>query len=207
MRSTPATRSRCMRTGRWRSAERSASPARPAAGGRDRVRCGDHRVMTGVPRTSVRGADDLNRAVVVEDRQRHLALGPHRHPSPRRDRRRRLRERLPFTGGVGAQPLPFLPHSPGNVWADLDVAGPGAHPSLRPKRPRRAPRAHSHPIDGGQDVHGAGSVDIDVLGLDDDTVESEQQTRGRPKVSRKARELQADRRLRLTALRAALYDR
>jgi hypothetical protein len=49
-----------------------------------------------------------------------------------------------------------------------------AHPFDRDDR-GRAPRAHSHPIDGGRDVDGAGSVDIDVLGLDDDTVESEQQ--------------------------------
>ena len=43
-------------------------------------------------RTSVRGTDGLDRAVVVEDRQRHLRLGPHHHPGPRRDRRRRLGE-------------------------------------------------------------------------------------------------------------------
>ena len=39
----------------------------------------------------------------------------------------------------------------------------------------RDDRAHSHPIEVGQDVDGAGSVDIDVHGLHDDTVESKQQ--------------------------------
>lgn len=39
----------------------------------------------------------------------------------------------------------------------------------------RAPRAHSHPLDGGQEVDGAGSADIDTHGLHDDTVESKQQ--------------------------------
>jgi len=51
----------------------------------------------------------------------------------------------------------------------------GDHPSLRPRRPLRALRAHSHPIDGGQDVDGAGSVNIDVHGLDNHAVEYEQQ--------------------------------
>ncbi len=48
------------------------------------------------------------------------------------------------------------------------------HPFDRDDRPAH-PGHTPDPLDGGQDVDGAGSVHIDVHGLHDDTVESEQQ--------------------------------
>ena len=76
---------------------------------------------------------------------------------------------------VGAQPFPLPPHDPRPVRADLDIAGPGAHPALRPRRPSPTLRAHTHPVGAGQNMDRAGPIVIDLHRIHDDTVESEQQ--------------------------------
>ena len=142
--------------------------------GQHRVHGSDHRVMAGVPATAIRVADGLRRAVVVEAANAISRLARSvtraRGGIDGADSVNDFRLQEAFLATI----FSFPPHDPGDIRLILMSRGRVlTQPFDRDDRDVQSGTLPPTRQRSGRD--GAGSVDIDVHGLHDDTVESEQQ--------------------------------